>query len=86
MNGVDVSGLRIGSIDNPNLKPERSSELEGGFESSFFGGRASLEVTRYYKRTRDALMRSGAYSLPESCTRYMPRFECRQPGRLASSV
>jgi hypothetical protein len=56
VNGVDVSGLRIGAIDNPNLKPERSTELEGGFESSFFGGRATLEVTRYYKRTKDALI------------------------------
>ncbi len=56
INGVDVSGLRIGSIENPNLKPERSSELEGGFETSFFGGRVSAEVTRYYKRTRDALI------------------------------
>ena len=55
-NGADVSGLRIGAIDNPNLKPERSSELEGGLESSFFGGRASLEITRYYKRTKDALI------------------------------
>ena len=27
-----------------------------------------------------------AYWLPASCTRYMPRFECRQPGRSASSV
>ena len=56
VNGVDVSGLRIGAIDNPNLKPERSSELEGGLEGSFFGGRATLELTRYYKRTKDALV------------------------------
>ena len=59
VNGVDVSGLRIGSIDNPNLKPERSSELEGGLESSLFGGRATFEVTRYYKRTKDALGERG---------------------------
>jgi TonB-linked SusC/RagA family outer membrane protein len=56
VNGVDVSGLRVGSIDNPNLKPERSSELEGGFESTLFGGRATIDVTRYYKRTKDALI------------------------------
>jgi TonB-linked SusC/RagA family outer membrane protein len=56
INGVDVSGLRIGSIDNPNLKPERSSEFEGGFESQFFSNRASIELTYYNKRTKDALI------------------------------
>jgi TonB-linked SusC/RagA family outer membrane protein len=56
INGADVSGLRVGAIDNPNLKPERSSEFEGGFESQFFGNRASLELTYYHKRTKDALI------------------------------
>jgi len=56
INGVDVSGLRIGAIDNPNLKPERSSEFEGGFESQLFNSHASFEVTYYNKRTKDALI------------------------------
>ncbi|HEX3867790.1 MAG TPA: SusC/RagA family TonB-linked outer membrane protein, partial [Gemmatimonadaceae bacterium] len=54
--GVDVSGLRIGSIDNPNLKPERSSEFEGGMELGLFNNRTSLDITYYHKRTRDALI------------------------------
>ncbi|HTE46677.1 MAG TPA: TonB-dependent receptor, partial [Gemmatimonadaceae bacterium] len=54
--GADVSGLRIGAIDNPNLKPERSSEFESGFESQFFDNRASIDLTYYHKRTRDALI------------------------------
>lgn len=56
INGVDVSGLRIGAIDNPNLKPERSSEFEGGFESQLFNSHVSFEITYYNKQTKDALI------------------------------
>ncbi len=56
VNGVDVSGLRVGAIDNPNLKPERSSEFEGGMEWGLFNSRTSVELTYYHKRTKDALI------------------------------
>jgi TonB-dependent starch-binding outer membrane protein SusC len=41
---------------NPNLRPERQRELEGGFEVGFFEDRASLDVTAYTQRTRDLVL------------------------------
>ena len=56
VHGKDTPGLALANFDNPNLKPERSGELEGGFEASLFGDRASLDVTAYSKISRDALV------------------------------
>lgn len=50
------SALRYGSFGNPNLKPERGSEIEAGFEAGLFNGRANLDLTYYNKRTKDALL------------------------------
>jgi TonB-linked SusC/RagA family outer membrane protein len=50
------SALRYGSVGNPNLRPERGSEVELGFESAFAGGRLGLDLTYYNKTTRDALL------------------------------
>ena len=50
------SALRYGSFGNPNLKPERGSEIEAGFEAGMFGGRANLDFTYYNKTTHDALL------------------------------
>jgi len=51
-----TSALRYASAGNPNLRPERGSELEIGFESELFGGRAALDASVYDKTTRDALI------------------------------
>ncbi|MEO5590729.1 MAG: TonB-dependent receptor, partial [Gemmatimonadaceae bacterium] len=51
-----ASALRYGSFGNPNLKPERGTEIETGFEAGMFGGRANLDFTYYNKRTKDALL------------------------------
>ena len=37
------------------LRPERTREIEAGFQSSMFGGRLSLEYTYYDQRTADVL-------------------------------
>lgn len=50
------SALRYGSVGNPNLKPERGSEVELGFESGLLGGRLGLNFTYYNKTTHDALL------------------------------
>ncbi|MFL5639577.1 MAG: SusC/RagA family TonB-linked outer membrane protein [Gemmatimonadaceae bacterium] len=50
------SALRYGSVGNPNLRPERGSEIELGFESALIGGRVGLDATYYHKTTRDALL------------------------------
>ena len=50
------SALSYGSFGNPDLRPERGTEIEAGFETSMFNGRASIDVTYYDKTTRDALL------------------------------
>jgi TonB-linked SusC/RagA family outer membrane protein len=43
--GVAVGGLR----GNPDIEPERASEIEGGVDFTMFDGRVNLEATGYYK-------------------------------------
>ncbi|MEO7101851.1 MAG: SusC/RagA family TonB-linked outer membrane protein [Gemmatimonadaceae bacterium] len=55
-----VNGLRQGAqIGLSNVKPEQTTEVEGGFDASFFGGRAGLEVTQYEKKTTGMVLTSG---------------------------
>ena len=56
INNADVATVSFASLGNTNLRPERSSEFEGGFETQMFHGRLSLDATYYNKRTRDALI------------------------------
>jgi TonB-linked SusC/RagA family outer membrane protein len=44
------------AIGNANLKPERSVEWEGGFNSKLFGNRVQFDLTYYSKLTHDALI------------------------------
>lgn len=44
-----------GTIGNPELGPERTAELEVGFEGSFLDGRLVAEFSYYRQRTTDAL-------------------------------
>lgn len=61
--GSTQPALRYGSFGNPDLKPERSSELELGFDLSMFMERLGFEFTYYNTTTRDALM---SLSVPPS--------------------
>jgi TonB-linked SusC/RagA family outer membrane protein len=49
-------GVTIAGAGNVELKPERSTELEFGFDASMLGGRLGLEGTYYNRRTTDALI------------------------------
>ncbi|KPJ80334.1 MAG: hypothetical protein AMS19_09615 [Gemmatimonas sp. SG8_23] len=42
-------------LGNPDLGPERTSELELGFDGSFFNNRISMDFTYYDQHTTDAL-------------------------------
>ena len=53
---ADASGLQISAIGNSDLKPERSTEFETGFDAKMIDSRVNLEVTYYNKRTKDALI------------------------------
>ena len=45
-----------GNIGNPNLGPEKSTEIEAGFDAGFLHDRVALELTYYHQRTTDALL------------------------------
>jgi TonB-linked SusC/RagA family outer membrane protein len=52
----DQPGLVPGSFGNPQLKPERSEELEYGADVSLFGGRVDLVFSRYSRTIKDAIV------------------------------
>jgi TonB-linked SusC/RagA family outer membrane protein len=54
--GTDTPTLTNNALGNTELKPERTTEFEGGFEMKMLKNRLSLDVTGYQKRTKDALI------------------------------
>jgi TonB-linked SusC/RagA family outer membrane protein len=54
--GVDQPGVIYSAVGNDSLRPERTTEIEAGFETKFFANRVSLDYTYYSKRTKDALI------------------------------
>lgn len=53
---TDVTGAIYAAIGNDNLKPERTAELETGFDLRMLRGRLNVEATYYNKNTKDALI------------------------------
>jgi len=45
-----------GNRGNPDLRPERSSEIEAGFDAAVLDGRVGLEFTYYHTRVRDVIL------------------------------
>jgi TonB-linked SusC/RagA family outer membrane protein len=54
--GEDVPAVQFDELGNDALRPERTTEFEAGFEARLLGDRATLDVTHYRKRTKDALI------------------------------
>jgi TonB-linked SusC/RagA family outer membrane protein len=55
--GLGIGNPIIGSIaGDPNIKPERVKEIEGGVDMNLWNGRAALEITAYKRRTTDLLL------------------------------
>lgn len=52
----DTPGLVLSALGNPLLKPERSQELELGFDAALLNNRVNLEFTYYDKSSKDALI------------------------------
>ncbi|HKW09863.1 MAG TPA: SusC/RagA family TonB-linked outer membrane protein [Gemmatimonadaceae bacterium] len=52
----EVPGVVFSALGNTNLKPERSTELEAGFDAAFWHNRISTQITYYNKISRDALV------------------------------
>ena len=53
---ADASGVSPNSIGNPDLRPERSRELEAGFDAAAFSNRVTAEFNVYRRDTRDAIL------------------------------
>jgi TonB-dependent SusC/RagA subfamily outer membrane receptor len=54
--GIGTFGSIVGQFGNADLRPERSSELEGGFDLELLASRIRIEATAYNRSTRDALV------------------------------
>jgi hypothetical protein len=54
--GSSVASFSLGGVGNATLKPERSTEVELGFDMGLFGDRIGTEVTYFNKRSDDALI------------------------------
>lgn len=46
---------QINSVSNPNLKPERNTNYEVGFQQVLPGDRSAISISAYYKETRDLI-------------------------------
>ncbi|HET9010970.1 MAG TPA: SusC/RagA family TonB-linked outer membrane protein, partial [Gemmatimonadaceae bacterium] len=68
----DAAAITFNNIGNPALKPERSSEVEVGFESELFTSRLGLELSYFNKTSKDALVQK---PLPPSAGSAANRFE-----------
>jgi TonB-dependent starch-binding outer membrane protein SusC len=54
--GASTTGVTFGGVGNPDLKPERSREIEAGLDAQFLQNRVGLQFTYYNKKTTDALI------------------------------
>ncbi|HSJ14997.1 MAG TPA: SusC/RagA family TonB-linked outer membrane protein [Longimicrobiales bacterium] len=53
---TDLSAVRLRSIGNVDLKPERTTEFEFGFDAGVLSDRVAIEFTRFTKKSVDALV------------------------------
>jgi len=67
-----TAAVVFSAVGNPDLKPERAGEVEGGLDLDLFDNRASVTLTAYKKKTRDALVQR---VLPPSAGVSASRFE-----------
>ncbi|MGE5727220.1 MAG: SusC/RagA family TonB-linked outer membrane protein [Gemmatimonas sp.] len=57
VDGADVATFTPGNLGDPNLKPERTSETELGFETNLWKDIFAFDFTWYNKKTNDALIK-----------------------------
>ncbi len=58
---ISVYGGQLGArpsttAGSPNIKPETSTEIEGGFDAQFLGGRAAVDVSFFKKNVTDLIL------------------------------
>ena len=54
--GAEQAGVTLAGLGNADLKPERSTEVEAGFDVGLLNDRVGLELTYYHKKTKDAII------------------------------
>ena len=54
--GVEIPALILTNTGNPNLKVERTTEIEGGFDIGFLDDRINAEFTAFQRKSKDALI------------------------------
>ena len=69
---TDAPAIVFSAIGNPELRPERSSEFEVGFESAWLNNRLGLQLTYFNKHSTNALV---SKPLPLSIGSSTSRFE-----------
>ncbi|MHB1310804.1 MAG: SusC/RagA family TonB-linked outer membrane protein [Gemmatimonadaceae bacterium] len=52
----EVPALILSNTGNPNLKVERTTEVEGGFDARFWGDKVMAEYTMFSRKSKDALV------------------------------
>ncbi|HET6795526.1 MAG TPA: SusC/RagA family TonB-linked outer membrane protein [Gemmatimonadales bacterium] len=57
LDAASETGVSLTNLGNPDLKPEKSQEVEAGFDAGLLRGRVTVEGTFFYKSTTDALVR-----------------------------
>ena len=75
---LNQPGLVPASLGNPQLKPERSRELEAGFETTILRNRADVSYTHYSRKITDAIVNS---PIPPSVG--FPGFQVINVGRVS---
>jgi hypothetical protein len=50
------SGVQTDNLGNPDLKPEKTTEIEAGFEAGLFQDRVSLDITGWHRTVNDLLV------------------------------
>ena len=75
----DQAGVTPGSFGNPDLKPERSEELELGFDAAFLENRVELGYTYYTKTTKDAIVPT-----PLAASRGFPGVQILNAGQISN--
>lgn len=56
VDGAELPSLVFSALGNLDLKPEKSTEFEGGLDMTLFHSRANVELTYYNKVSKDALI------------------------------
>lgn len=56
INGKQIIVSELNTVGNNNLVPERSMEVEGGFDADVFGDRINLTMTLAHKTLRNAIV------------------------------